>query len=135
MIKTIGKVFLNGRQFTTDPRIARTWPPRRSRLFGIGGSTTQQDFGRFAKDMRLALTSNGNFMNAALKSYIEGLMLTRRASYSYTDYTGIDADVVIVDFVPQATFIRDGVTVLYEYSLTLDVVVLRQLDFAPYTGS
>lgn len=135
MIRTFGKVFLNGSQFTTDPKIQRDWKPRRSRLRGIVGSTTQQDFGRFAKDMRLTLTSGGNFMNQSLKSTIEGLMLTRKQSYSYSDYTGLEATVVIVDFDAVPTFIKDGRGVLFEYTLTLDVVALAKLDFETYSGS
>lgn len=135
MIRTFGKVFLNGTQFTTDPHVQRSWPTRRSRLLGVGGSVTQQDFGRFAKDMRLTLTSDGNFVNQSFKNFIEGLQLVRRAAYSYTDYQGLDADVVIVDFVATPTFYRDGRGVLYEYSLVLDVVALRKIDFLAYTGS
>jgi hypothetical protein len=135
MIKTIGKVFLDSKQFTTDPRISRNWPPRRSRLLGIMGSTTQQDFGRFAKDIRLTLTSNGNFMNQKLKSDIEGLMLVRKASYAYKDYTGMEGTVVIVDFTPTPTFIKDGQGVLFEYQLVLDIVTLTKLDFTTYSGS
>jgi len=135
MIRTFGKVYLNNYQFTTDPQIQRAWPPRRSRLKGIMGSTTQQDFGRWAKDMRLTLTSSGNFMNQSLKAQIEGLMLTRKATYSYKDYTGLEGTVVIVDFDAKPTFIRDGQGVLFEYTLTLDVMTLTKLDFANYTGS
>lgn len=135
MIKTLGKVFLNGRQFTTDPKVRRDWPPRRSRLLGVMGSTTQQDFGRWAKDMRLTLTSEGNFVNQSFKNYVESLMLVRRAVYAYTDYQGLDADVVIANFDAVPTFYRDGQGVLYEYTLVLDVVTLRKVDFLPYAGS
>ena len=135
MIRTMGKVFINNTQFTTDPRIQREWKPRRSRLLGIMGSTTQQDFGRHAKDMRLTLTSGGNYINQAFKSAVEGLMLTRRASYAYRDYTGSEGTVVIVDFDPQPTFIRDGVGVLFDYTLVLDVMTLTKLDFAAYGGA
>jgi hypothetical protein len=135
MIRTFGKAYLNNNQFTTDPTIRREWPPRRSRLRGIMGSTTQQDFGRWAKDMRLTLTSSGNFMNQSLKATIEGLMLTRKQSYSYRDYTGLEGTVVIVDFDAIPTFIKDGRGVLFEYTLILDVVTLAKLDFETYTGS
>lgn len=135
MIRTFGKVYLNDYRFTSDPQIQRSWPPRRSRLKGIMGSTTQQDFGRFAKDMRLTLTSNGNFMNQSLKAQIDGLMQTRKATYSYKDYTGTEGTVVIVDFDARPTFIKDGRGVLFEYSLVLDIVTLTKLDFATYTGS
>jgi hypothetical protein len=128
-------VFLNDVQFTTDPKIQRDWKPRRSRLRGIMGSTTQQDFGRWAKDMRLTLTSGGNFMNQSLKSAIEGMMLTRKQSYSYRDYTGLEGTVIIVDFDAVPTFIKDGRGVLFEYTLTLDVMALSKLDFETYSGS
>lgn len=135
MIRTMGKVFLDGVRFTTDPQISRAWPPRRSKLMGIGGSTTQQDFGRFAKDLRLTLTSQNNYVNQAFVQAIEQRMLVRLAAYPYIDYTGIEADVVIVDFVPQPTFIKDGQGVLFTYSMTLDVLTLRKLNFATYTGA
>jgi len=135
MIHTMGKVFLNSTQFTTDPKIRRAWPPRRTRLLGIEGSTTQQSFGRFAKDMRLTLTSDGNFINQAFKDTIEGLMINRLAVYAYKDYQGLEGNVVIVDFDTVPTFIRDGQGVLYEYTLVLDVVSLTKLDFATYGGS
>jgi len=135
MIRTMGKVFLNGIQFTTDPRIRRSWSPRRARLLGIMGSTTQQDFGRHAKDMRLVLTSEGNFVNRSFKKQIEDLMLVRKAVYPYRDYQGLEGNVVIVDFDAVPTFYRDGLGVLYEYTLTLDVVGLTKLDFADYAGT
>lgn len=140
MIKTLGKTFIDGVQFTTDPAISREWPPRRSRLQGIGGSSTQQDFGRFAKDMRLTLSSSSpsggkNYVNRAFKAAIDAKMLTRLQSFSYVDYTGTEATVVIADFVPVATFIKDGVGVLYEYTMVLDVVALAKLDFVAYTGA
>ena len=132
----IGKVYLNSNQFTTDPTITRHWPPRRSRLLGVGGTVTQQDFGRFAKDLRLTLSSHDlNLMNLDLKAAIEALMYVRKRTYAYADYEGIDADVVIVDFAPKPTYYRDGQGVLYEYNLVLDVVALRKLDFATYSGS
>lgn len=135
MIKTIGKVFLDGVQFTTDPQITRNWPPRRSRLLGVQGSTTQQDFGRFAKDLRLVLNSAQNYCNQAFVDAVEQRMQTRLATYAYTDYQGIDADVVIVDFVATPTFIRDGIGVLFTYTMTLDVTTLRKLNFKTYTGN
>jgi hypothetical protein len=130
-----GGVFPAAAQFTTDPKIRREWPPRRNRILGIGGSVTQQDFGRWAKDMRLTLTSEGNYINAAFKAYLDGLLLARGLVYDYLDYQGIEARVVIVSFDPAATFIGDGAGVLYEYSLTLDVTTLSVLDFAAYTGA
>lgn len=135
MIRTMGKVFLDGVQFTTDPHITRSWPPRRNKKMGIEGSVTYQDFGRFAKDMRLTLNSGENYANQAFVSAIEDRMQERLAVYTYTDYQGIDADVVITDFQPTATFIKDGSGVLFTYTLTLDVVALRKLNFKTYTGN
>jgi hypothetical protein len=74
-------------------------------------------------------------MNQSLKATIEGLMLTRKQSYSYRDYTGLEGTVVIVDFDAIPTFIKDGRGVLFEYTLILDVVTLAKLDFETYTGS
>jgi len=135
MIKTIGKVFLNGNQFTTDPQIERNWPPRQSVLPGILGSVTVQDFNRFAQDMRLTLTSNGNFMNQTLKAAIDVMMETRGAVFSYSDYTGIVGTVKILTWTPKATFIRDGNFILYEYTLELKIMTLSELDGVTYGGA
>lgn len=135
MIRTMGKVFLGGTQFTTDPQIQRSWPPRRSKLLGIAGSVTYQDFGRFAKDMKLTLSSGQNYVNQAFVSAIEDKMLARLSVYTYADYQGIEGDVVITDFVATPTFIKDGAGVLFTYTLTLDVISLRKLNFKTYTGN
>jgi hypothetical protein len=135
MIKTIGKVFINGGQFTTDPKIQRNWPNRQSVLFGIGGSAVVQDFDRWAKDMRLTLTSGGNYINQAFKAFLDGLAAVRGSTYTYTDYQGIEGMVKIISFDAQPTFIRDGDGVLYEYSMELKIMTLTKLDFATYTGS
>jgi hypothetical protein len=135
MIKTIGKVFLNGNQFTTDPKIRRNWPPRQSVLTGIGGSSTVQDFDRWAKDMRLTLSSEGNYINQAFKAFVDGLMATRGAVYTYSDYQGVAGTVKILNFEATPTFLRDGSGVLFEYTLELKIMTLSTLDFAAYSGS
>lgn len=139
MIATIGKVFLGANaytdgRFTTDPKIRRDWPPRRSVLPGLAGSVTHQDFGRFAADMKLTLTSGGNYINAAFKRFLDGLASVRGASYAYSDYQGVEATVVILGFDPEPTFIRDDASVLWEYTLQLQVLTLTKLDFETYTG-
>jgi hypothetical protein len=135
-LATLGKVYLDENRFTSDPNIVRSWPPRRSRLLGIGGSTTQQDFGRFAKDLRLTLTSHElNLMNQSLVKTIEELMYVRRATYVYEDFEGIEGTVVIVDFDARPTYYKDGDGVLFDYQLVLDVVALTKLNFATYTGN
>lgn len=134
MIRTMGKVTLDGVQFTTDPKLQRSWPPRRSRLQGIMGSVTQQDFGRWAQDMRITLNSGENYVNQAFISSMEDRMAIRLAEFAYTDYQGTDADVVIVDFDPTPTFIKDGVGVLFTFTMVLDVMKLRKLHFKTYTG-
>jgi hypothetical protein len=127
-------------QFPTDPHIQRNWPPRRSRLSGIQGSTTQQDFGRWASDLRLTLVSQGNYIDHDFKIYLDNLMNSRLQVYAYEDYQGITATVVIVDFSPTPTFLgdassdRDGGGILWEYTLVLDVITMTKLDFAAYGG-
>ncbi len=146
MILARGKVFLGTKigspsafsaaaQFTFDPKIERVWPPRLSMLKGIGGTVTEQDFGLFAVDMVLTLTSEGNWITADFKNYVDGLRAVRGAQYSYKDYTGLEGKVKILDFSPEATFVRDGAFVLYEYSLRLQVKTLSKLNGATYTGS
>jgi hypothetical protein len=144
MIKTIGKVFLGTKyagefpaaaRFTTDPHIKRAWPSRQTVLSGLEGSSTVQDFDRWAKDKRLTLTSEGNYINQAFKAYLDGLAGTRGAVYDYKDYQGIEATVKILSLDAQPTFIRDGAGVLYEFSMELKVMTLAKMDFANYQGS
>jgi hypothetical protein len=134
-LKTLGKVFLNGNQFTNDPKIDVDWPARLTPFPGISGSHTVQDFGKFAKDMRLTLTSDGNYINAAFKKTIEDLAAVRGATYTYSDYMGLEGTVKIMSFSPKPTFIRDGSLVLYEYTLELKVMTLTKKDGVTYTGS
>lgn len=145
MIPTRGKVWLGTKyageflpeaRFTNDPKITRPWPQRRSKFPGVGGSVTHQDFGRFAKDKTLVLASGeANWINYAFKAYLDGLVAVRGASYDYKDYTGLEAVVVIVDFDPTPTFIRDGLGVLYGFTMELSVVEITVMDFAEYTGA
>ena len=85
--------------------------------------------------MRLTLSSGDNYANQAFVAAIEAKMQTRLAVYSYSDYQGLEADVVIVDFVPEPTFIKDGPGVLFRYTMTLDVVAIAYLNFSAYTGA
>lgn len=135
MLKTIGKVFLNGIQFTTDPKIRRRWDVRQTPFQGIAGSHTVQDFGRFAKDMFLTLTSDGNFMNATLKAQIDALVAVRGLVYTYSDYMGHEGTVKIMSFDPEPTFVRDEGLVLYQYTLELKVMTLTKMDGVAYTGT
>lgn len=135
MIKTIGRVYLDNNQFTTDPHITRAWPSRQTVLPGLEGSSTVQDFNRWAKDKRLTLASNGNFMNQALKAIIDGLAGTRGSTYAYRDYQGIEGTVKILSFEAQPTFYRDGDLILYEYTMELKIMTLTKLDGVTYTGS
>jgi hypothetical protein len=131
--------FPDGAQFTNDPRIERSWPPRQTVLPGIGGTVTIQDFGRHAKDMRLTLSSaappgNQNWIDGKFKAYLDGLAAVRGAVYDYVDYTGVDAVVKILDFVPAATFHGNVTARLWEYTLELIVITLNELDGETYTG-
>jgi hypothetical protein len=137
----LGKVWLGTKgmsgfsadaQFDTDPKIQRDWPIRRSAFENVGGGVTHQDFGRYAADLRLQLASDGNFMGHPMKTYIDGLAAARGAAYDYKDYTGIEATVVIMEWQPRVTFIKDGRGVLWEYQMTLQVLDLAVLDFETY---
>lgn len=134
-LKTLGKVFLNGIQFTNDPKIKRSWASRQSVFSGLSGASTVQDFGRFAKDKILTLSSDGNYINAATKRAIDALAGSRGPTYDYSDYTGTTGTVKILSFEATPTFIRDGGLVLYEYELSLKIMTLSLLDGVAYTGS
>ena len=128
-------VFSDAAQFTTDPQIDRDWPHRRVAMENIGGGVTHQDFGKYAADLRLTLVSNKNYITHEFKSYVDGLDAVRGAVYDYKDYQGIEAEVVIMEWQTKPTFIKDGLGVLYEYQLVLQVLDLSKLDFEDYSGS
>lgn len=138
----LGKVYLGTKvlnafpaaaQFDNDPKIAREWPLRRAVMENIGGGVTHQDFGRYAADLRLTLTSDGNFISQENKAYLDTLAGVRGAEYDYQDYMGIEATVVILEWSPMPTFIGDRPRgVMYEYQLVLQVLEMTVHDFAQY---
>lgn len=138
----LGKTFLGTKsdgafptaaRFDTDPRINREWPIRRNRFENVGGEVTHQDFGRWAVDLVLQLDSQSNYIGREFKAYLDTKAGIRGASYDYKDYQGLEAEVVILDWKPKPTFIADGIGVLWEYQLTLQVIEMSVLDFAAYT--
>lgn len=128
-----GGAFPGAAQFTNDPHITRQWAGRRNYAANVGGTGTHQDFGRVAKDLTLTLASSGNWIDTTFKKYLDGLVKARGGVYDYKDYQGVEATVVTVSFDPTPTFVRDGVGVLWDYSLVLHVVAMSVLDFASYS--
>lgn len=135
MLKTLGKVFIDGVQLTNDPEITRNWPSRQSTFPGLEGASTVQDFGRFAKDKILTLDSKDNYINASVKAALDGLAATRGGVNAYTDFTGLEATVKIMAYDAQPTFIRDGGLVLYRFTMTLKIMGITKMDGVAYTGS
>ncbi len=130
-LDAISDVFLDGIQFTTDPKIyERQWPKRSSAHVVIGGVTIQ-DFGRKAKDMVLRLESGGQFITRELVDALDTRAAVLGATYSFKDWNGTEATVFISEFTPTDTFYPD----LFEYSLTLRVVTLTKLRGVTYVGS
>jgi hypothetical protein len=121
----IGHVFLDGLQFTSDPSdLAIERPARRTYMPTIGGGL-YQDFGQIGSDARIRLSSGqSQLMSAALKAQIEARAAVKGATYSYSDWTGLSATVLILSFRPKPTFIPDGASgsVFYTYELELGVV-------------
>lgn len=130
MLEPIGALFLDGVQFTTDPKTyERQWPKRITLVPTIGGNTVL-DFGRKAKDIKLELVSGGQFMARDVFDAIDTRAGALGAGYPLVDWNGTEATVVIAAFDGDE-FLPD----LFEYSLTLWVRVLAKLRGVAYGGA
>jgi hypothetical protein len=127
-ITALSAVYLDGVQFTTDPKVyTRNWVKRTSTHATIGGVTIQ-DFGLKMKDQTLQLESDGNYMTQAVVNAIDTKYRALGLAYSFSDWNGTAATVFITEFTPVETFYPD----LYEYSLSLRVVTLTMLRGVAY---
>ncbi len=129
-----GKVYLDSVQFTTDPQdyAPAKWPKRASYHPGLGGSMTIQDFGRYAKDCLLTLSSgNSGYMEQSVVASLQTKKSAKGASYSFTDWLGNSFTVFIVNFDPKPTFIGS----LWTYTLELRVTAMTTLLGSAYSGS
>ena len=134
---TLGHVSLDGVTFSTDPRTYEplNWKKRATVIRGIGGAVTIQDFGTFAKDNTLRLESAGQYVDQAFVTAMHSRFRTRGATYTLLDWLNNEFVVFITEFVPKPTFIGAGADLLYEYSMTLQVVTMPALFSTTYTGS
>lgn len=137
-ITTFGKVFLDGLQFDTDPQIYEptNWPKRHIIIPGIDGSVTIQDFGHFAKDNTVRLSSGPTgFLNQATVAALHVKFRTKAAVFSLTDWMGNEFTVFIVSFRPIATFIGlSDADNLFTYDMELRVVAIAKLFGTTFTG-
>jgi hypothetical protein len=127
-----GKITLASIQLTTDPATyeAHVWPKRFSKHPGIGGSVTIQDFGHYAKDLVLRLSSGNQFLTYATVQAISAAHRTKGATYTLTDWLGNEFTVFISSFNPKVTFIDD----LHTYEMELHVTAITKLFGASYSG-
>jgi len=130
MLGAIGAIFLDGIQFTTDPKTyERQWAKRITLVPVIGGNTVL-DFGRKAKDIKLQLVSGGQFMARDVFDAIDTRAGVLGAGYPLIDWNGTEATVVIAAFDGD-----EALPDLFEYSLTLWVRALAKLRGVTYMGS
>jgi hypothetical protein len=128
----IGSVFLDGVQFTTDPKVYEpTFPKRVSVHAGLGGAVTVQDFGRYAKDGTLRLQSSGQWLDQATVDAIDARADVKGATYPFKDWVGTEATVFITSFRAIPTYLPD----LYEYELELRVLGLTKRRGTAYGGT
>lgn len=132
-VTAIGQVFLDGIQFTTDPRTYEpVWPKRQSIHGGLQGAVTVQDFGVFAKDQRLRLESGGQWLTRTVVDALDARFQTRGAAYPFKDWVGTEATVFIVAFDPIDARLGGD---LYEYRMELRVLALTKVRGVAYVGS
>lgn len=130
MLEPIGAIFLDGIQFTTDPKTyERQWPKRITKVDHIGGNTVL-DFRRKAKDITLTLVSGGQYLNRDVVDELDARAGALGVGYPFVDWDGTEATVVISAFDPQ-----EALPDLYEYSMTLWVRALAKLRGVAYGGA
>ena len=137
-IATFGKVFLDGVQFDTDPQIYEptNWAKRHSITPGIGGTVTIQDFGHFAKDNMVRLSSGPTgYLNQATVIALHARFRSKALVFSLTDWMDNEYTVFIVSFRPVATFIGESDSDnLFTYEMELRVTAITKLFGAIFTG-
>src|SRR5215510_1723554 len=141
-LATVGGVFLDGVQFTTDPLTYEpmNWEKRYSVTPAIGGKVTIQDFGTFMKDNTVRLGSGQtNVLNESTVIALHTRFRTRGMLYTFTDWLGNSFGVFIKMFVPFP--VKKGrdpagvVSTVYSYSMELHVLQITSLLGVAYTGS
>jgi len=128
----LSSVFLDGVQFSTDPKIYElNWQKRNSKHETIGGGKTIQDFGLFGRDMTLRLESaDQQWLDQATVDALNARFVQRGVTFVFKDWVGTEAFVFMQVFDPQPTFIRD----IFNYRMELQVVTLTKLRGIVYTG-
>jgi hypothetical protein len=132
MIESIGAIFLDGVQFTTDPETyERQWLKRLTKVATIGGNTIL-DFGRKAQDITLRLESGrgGQYMAREVFDALDTRAGALGVGYPFVDWNGTEATVVIAAFDGD-----EALPGLFYYSLTLYVRTLTKLRGVAYGGS
>ena len=132
-LATVGGVYLDGLQFTTDPETYEpfNWEKRISEHRAIGSRVIIQDFGIAQKDLVLNLASGqSRFLRESLVTSLHTRYRTLGATYTLTDWLNNQFTVFIWSFVP-VPFRPD----LYTYRMTLKVRTITKLWNVTYTGS
>jgi hypothetical protein len=130
LILARGALYLDGVQFTSDPRTYDwQWPKRGSEHPTIGGGVTIQDFGRTVQDLVIHLADGGNYISAEVAVALDTKAATLGAAWSFQDWHGTVGTVFIRDF----TLTETGLPGLYGYDMTLWVRSLSLLRGEPYT--
>ncbi len=123
-LTAIGHVYLGGVQFTSDPADLTIEAPARGTTLQTLDGGLYEDVGRLGKGTRIRLSSGPNqLMSASVKTAIEAMVAAPQTAVTYSDFTGLTADVVIERFAPKATFIPDGESGLF-YTYELELVVV-----------
>lgn len=128
-----GRVFLDSVQFTADPETYEplNWAKRHSVHPVIGGGVTIQDFGTFAKDNTVRLSSGTALLDTFVVDAIHLKYRTPAATYTFTDWMNNSFTVFILDFRAWPNFVGP----LWAYEMQLQVIAISLLFGEAYTGS
>jgi hypothetical protein len=124
----------NALQLTTDPDgVVDEWPARKSIQAGIGGSSTTQDFGRYAIDCRRTLTwsGNGQMLDRDAVVQLDAWLADPGGTFRYQDGEDNDWTVEIMALAPERIF---GMPRHYKCRLELHVLSMLMLRGDPYLG-
>lgn len=132
-ITSRGRVFIDGIQFTTDPEPYQPfeWEKRISIHKVIGGAVVIQDFGLFAADNMIKLSSGQRFLlDTFILDSLRGMYATG-GSHTLTDWAGNSFTV----FISRFRFWPNIVGPLYFYEMDCQVLTITQINSAAYSGS
>jgi hypothetical protein len=136
-IPNIGHLTIGGVAVPCDPTTyIKSWPKRYSVDPVLGGDVVIQHFGRFKKDMTVEIDSGEQYIDFPTVKLLDALVVSA-TPVAVVDWEGSDYDGYITLFRAVETFIgrREDDSLLYRWSMSLQVTELRTLRGVAYAGA